>query len=376
MQTPSPLLTQVPELLAPYQARLAVARRRQAAVWRGERPDAWPLLLSGPLTPVQEQLPDGNLAEAFNDADRMLGSQLRGVFAVANGGADQVPSIRANLGTGICCACLGLEQDVFADKMPWLRQHLTKEQISRLTPDDLVPRGSFERGLYYMRYFKEMLGDSVGIYCMDTQGPFDLAHLIMGDAFFYELHDDPPFVHHLMELSLALGIRTHTWMKELTGEPLERHHHSGMLYAENMGIRICEDTTAIVGPKVMDEFAMPYTQRLARHFGGAWVHYCGRSDELTRRILALPEIRGINFGHIPGHEHDHLFEQDMEWIRAAGKVYIGGWPRRPGEPGREYLRRLHRWSAQGCLIADGNAAMYPADGLADAAAVREFWYGL
>ena len=365
----------LPERLHADPARIELARRRQVALWRREKPDAWPIMLPAPLLPDQEAIPNPDLAAAFRDADLMLCSQVRGVCGVVNARADGVPCIRVNFGTGICLACVGLEQDVFPDKMPWLRRHLTKEQIMRLTPDDLRPRGSFARGLEVIRRYRQVMGDSLGIFCMDTQGPMDLAHLMLGDEFFYELMDDPPFVHHLMELCLELGIRAHTWLKEASGEGLAVQHHSGMLYAENMGIRICEDTTTILSPEQIEAFAMPYTARLAGHFGGAWIHYCGRNDALTRSILALPAVRGINFGHIPGHEHDHPFERDMEWIAAAGKVYFGGWPRLPGETGADYLRRLHRWARQGALLPQADACLGP-DGFATAVDARDFWYGL
>lgn len=53
----------------------------------------------------------------------------------------------------------------------------------------------------------------------------------------------------------------------------------------NAGIRLCEDSTAIVGPAAIEAFALPYTRRLAQRFGGAWVHYCGRNDALTAAAL-------------------------------------------------------------------------------------------
>lgn len=366
-----------PKLYQPDAARLALARRRQTAVFRGERPDAWPMLAGGPLTPAQEQLPNPNFKEAFDDADLMLSAQLRGACSAASGNGDSVPSMRVNFGTGIMLSCVGLEQEVFADKMPWLKEHLTKAQIAKLTPDDITIRGSFARGLDIMRRFKAVMGEQPAVYCMDTQGPFDLAHLMLGDAIFYQIHDDPPFVHHLMNLCLQMGIKTHTWMKEVSGEPLTQHYHGNSLYAENMGIRICEDTTAVVGPETISEFAMPYTRKLAQHFGGAWVHYCGRNDHLTQAILEIPEVRAINFGHIPGHEHDHPFEQDMARICAAHKVYFGGWPRRRGESGLAYLKRLHEWAVRGCLICDGaGAALGGENGLASLPAALEYWYSL
>ncbi len=365
------------EIYQPNRQRLELAQRRQAAVFRGDPPDRWPAMLGGGLTPAQQEaLPNPNYLEAFGDRELMLGSQLRGACSAANGNSDQVPSIRVNFGTGTLLACFGLEQEIFADKMPWLKTHLTKDQVAKLTSDDLRPRGSFAHGLEWMRSWQTRLDGQPAIYCMDTQGPFDLAHLLLGDAIFYELHDDPPFVHHALELCLELGIRAHTWMKEATGEPLDQHWHGNQLYADNMGIRICEDTTAVVGPETIETFALPYSRRLARHFGGAWVHYCGRNDHLTRGICASPEFRAINFGHIPGHEHDHPFEQDMQWIRDAKKVYFGDWPRRPGETGPDYLRRLFAWASQGCLIPNLAAALGGSDGFPTAAAALDFWYAL
>jgi len=364
------------ELYHPEPARIALARQRQVAIWRGNKPDAWPAMISGALTAEQEVIPESNFKEAFENADRMLCSQVRAAIAALNAGSDAVPSIRVNFGAGVCLACLGLEQEVFEDKMPWLKRHLTGDEIARLTPDDIQIRGSFSRGLEYMRRFKEIMGDRLAIYCMDTQGPFDLAHLLYGDDLFYAVHDDPPFVHHLMTLSLELGLRTHRWMKEVIGEPVHSLHHSNWLYAENMGIRICEDTTSIVGPAVIDEFAMPYTRRLAQAFGGAWLHYCGRNDHLTDSLCAIPEVRGINFGHVPGREHDHRFEEDMRRCLSSRKVYCGAWPRLPGETGKLYLDRLHPWAKQGVLFPSIDQALSPPEGFNAPQDALAYWYGL
>ena len=369
----------ISELRGLYQIdkeRLALAENRQKAVWYCRKPDAWPLLLNAPLTTEQARIPAPDFKRAFLDQELMLCSQMRGACAAANAKTDAVPSIRSNLGTGICLSTIGLKQSLFSDKMPWLLQHLTLEEAGKLTPDDIKIQGDFETGLEHMRFFRKAMDDAVPVYCMDTQGPFDLAHLMVGDDLFYAIHDDPPLVHHIMEIALEIGIRTHTWMKKVSGEGLSEIYHGNGLRADNMGIRICEDTSAIVGRKAQEEFALPYSASLARYFGGAWIHYCGRNDDLTAGILAMEDVRGINFGHIPGHEHDHPFEEDMAAIAESGKVYYGSWPRRLGETGREYLRRLHVWAAMGALIPHGEAAMCGEDGFEDVDAVLDYWYSL
>jgi hypothetical protein len=365
------------DLYAPDPERIARAKRRQAALWAGGKPDAWPIVFGGDLDERQREIPAPNLEEAFYDDELMLCAQIRAACRIANAPGDGVPSIRANLGTGVCLSCVGLAQRVFPDKMPWLDEHLTRAEVSKMTPDDITVRGDFARGLRQMRLFRQVMGDAIDVYCMDTQGPFDLAHLMIGDEIFYALYDDPPFVHHLMELALEIGIRTHTWMKEISGEPRTAIAHGNSIYAENMGVRICEDTTALIGRALMDEFVMPYTGRLAAHFGGAWVHYCGRNDHLTSAICECPEVRGLNFGIIPGRPFEHDADADMELITSKGKVYYGHWPRRKGESGRAYLRRLHGWASRGGLLSsNGNAALADPDGFGSAQEALDYWYAL
>ena len=356
--------------------RIELAKRRQSAVFRGERPDKWPAILSCGLTDAQQRIPTPNLQEAFNDIDLMLCQQVRGACGTANAGSDAVPSVRGNYGVGVLLATLGLEQLTFPDKMPWPDQHLSQDQIAKLTVDDIKIQGTFARALDYMRRHMEVMHGAPAIYCMDTQGPFDLAHLIMGDDIFYAMYDAPELVHHLLEFCLTLSIRTHEMMKEISGEGHNECYHTNHLYSDNMGIRICEDTTVLISPDAMQEFALPYSQRLAQHFGGAWVHYCGRNDHLTRFICEMPEIRAINFGHIPGKEHDHPFETDLQRCVDTGTVYVGDWPTFDHESGEAYLRRLYAWSEQGVLIPSLHGALRCQNPMPSQAAALDFWYSL
>ena len=71
-----------------------------------------------------------------------------------------------------------------------------------------------------MKYFKELL---VGrfMYTSWTQGPID-GRTVLGDTF-TELYDDPPFVHHLLELVQALikGIKAQGRYRK----PLNQAYH-------------------------------------------------------------------------------------------------------------------------------------------------------
>ena len=353
------------------------SRDRQCKAWRREKLDVPLLFIGDKLSKKQEGIPEYDLKQIFTSKVKMLCRETRGACSAANGRSDFVPSIRANLGTGILLSCLGLEQETFPDMMPWLHERLTKEQISKLTPEDIKQRGSFARGLEMMRYFKETMGESIPIYVMDTQGPFDLAHLMMGDDIFLELYDDPAFIHHLMNICLELGIRTHRWMKDAISEPMTSLHHGSAIYSDSFGIRICEDTTALLGDEQIREFATPYSKRLAREFGGAWVHYCGYNEALTDAILEQPEFKVLNFGHIPGHEHEIDFFANMEKFTKAGKVNFNCWPSFPEEASEAYIKRLYKFADQGILApCMGVSDALAKDGFGIAADILKYWRSL
>jgi len=358
--------------------RIKIAKDRQNKLFKNEKPDKPPVIISAGLTPMQEELlPNPNFDEAFYDKDLMIAQQFRGFLGTQNSKCDAVPSMRVNFGTGILLACLGLEQDIFPDKMPWLQRHLTKEEASKLTIDDIKIQGSFEKGLEYIKYFREATNDEVPVYCMDTQGPFDLAHLLLGDDIFIQLYDDPKYMHHIMEICLELGIKTHTWMKELSGEPMDKMYHGSAYYSENMGIRICEDTTVLINSNHIDEFAMPYTKRLAQHFGGGWVHYCGRNDYLTKAICDIDEIKGINFGHIPGKVNDvnmDRFLDTMDICEKTRTVFMGSWPIYENESGKEYLDRIYELAKKGCILPNVDDALN-SDDFNSSNEVLDYWYG-
>ena len=365
---------QLPEMLDIDHDYFRNAKVRQVRFWRKDKLDFPLIVLPGALTAAQENIPSSNYDAFFADKELMLCSEVRSACACANARSDAVPSIRANLGTGILLSCLGLQQQTFPDKMPWLTEHLTKAQIARLTPDDIQIQGDFARGLEMMRFFQEIMGDTVAVYLMDTQGPFDLAHLLLGDELFMQLYDDPPFVHHLLNLCVELSVRTTRWMKAVINEPDNSLHHSNGIYSEDFGIRICEDTSALVGTEHIEEFVIPYSRKLARTFGAAWVHYCGRNDNLTQAVLAVDEFKALNFGHIPGHVYDHDFFRTMEFFRQAGKINYNWWPLLPGETYVDYLKRLHSFAKEGVLLPVANVCT--TNEFDSNEAILQFWKGL
>ncbi len=331
-------LDKVLNLLGAEQAPLQ-SQARQAAVWRGEKLDYLPLLLAGGSILERKNSPSYNLKEQFFDKEKMLYEQAWAALSTVRAGGDALPSVRANLGTGFLASVFGLEEEVFADKMPWLKEHLKKEEIKKLSVEGLNPiseKGLISRAKEYMGFFKERLTGKVAVYLPDTQSPFDLAHLIRGDEIFTDLYDDPDFVHHLMELSTYVYIAATKYLKKVVDEPLNTGYHGNSLSMGNCGVRCCEDTTTLLSPDLVKKFVAPYIKKALSPFEGGWLHFCGKGNHLLDIFLGIPEVKGINFGNPENYDPAKILPK----LESKGKIYYGSFPRKEKEGTEEYFVRL------------------------------------
>ncbi|NPV80088.1 MAG: hypothetical protein HPY52_07380 [Firmicutes bacterium] len=335
-------LEYVLSLLQPDISQIEAGRTRQAAVWRGEEPDYAPILLPGVQVPEKAGWPDYNYKEQFYDPEKMLIAHLWGLISQARSAGDGQLSMRPNLGTGFIPTVFGLEQGVFEDKMPWLKEHLPKEKILSLSPDDFNEEnvkgsGLVPRALEYIAFFKEKLNGKAHVHLSDTQGSWDIAHLVYGDGIFTEIYDDPDFVHHLLRLATAAYISVTKVLKRAVGEDLSSGYLFN-LYMGDGGVRCSEDTATLLSRKVFNEFVAPYIASVLRPFGGGWVHFCGSGHQFLEDLVKIPEVKAINFGNPERYEYETV----MGLVLDNGKFYIGGFPRLAGESLRRYFERILR----------------------------------
>lgn len=316
------------------------ARQRQIAVWNGMDIDRLPILFGVP-TPGLENGQHFDMKECYENRERMLFETLYAMISQAESPSDSLPVIRANTGTGTLACCFGLKQEVFPDKMPWLKEHLTKDQIARLEPDDfddVSTKGIMPQVLDYQRYFRDQLDGAGWVILSDTQGPMDIAHLVRGDDIFLDMYDDPPFVHNLMELALAVYVAATKAMKANLEETFDMGAHVDGVYLANGAVRVCEDTPVILSPHLIETYVVPYTKRALAAFGGGYVHYCGRNDFLFHAMAEVPEVHGFNFGMPQLND----MEQVMSVLLPKGKVYYGIWTRNESESLKNYFQRIMR----------------------------------
>lgn len=332
-------------LLQPDGQALEKGKERQSAVAKSESTDYLPLLLHGMGVPErkrychQETLCRYNHREQFYDKRKMLFERLFDLISLCRGDSDAQLSLPVEMGAGFLPSVLGLHQGIFEDKDPWLQERLSKKAISQLEPGglgDVSAKGLMPRALEYMAYFKQLLEGKALVHVDYTWGPFSLAHLIRGDDVFTDLYDDPPFVHHLMEIATELYVSGSMIVKEAIAEPNEQGYQGGFFMA-NCGVWSNEDTAVLLSLAHLEEFVFPYLRKAYAPFGGAVVHFCGRADYLLDSLLDLPEVKGINLGEPEWQKLS--YEQIMTMVLDKGKTYYGAWSSK-GENARGYFQRM------------------------------------
>ncbi|NOZ20249.1 MAG: hypothetical protein GXP25_04085, partial [Planctomycetes bacterium] len=323
-------------LLEPDPDRLAQGRERQARVWRNEAPDAVPVISGGGAVPEKEKYPHYTKAEQFDDKEKMLVEHLWGVISLARGSSDAQLAIRPNLGVGFIPSLFGMETKfVQEDQMPWIIGHLSKEELAEAEVPDVRNAGLMPKCLEMIAYFKEKLDGKAHVYLADTQGPFDIAHLIRGHDIYTDIYDDPDFVHHLLALCTETYIEVSKVMKEAIGEPLDSGYHATG-YMGNGGVRLCDDSAINVSGDTYREFIQPYVQRALEPFGGGWYHFCGRGHQILDAIIETDGVRGINFGNPEMYDYADILSR----VRARGKFYKGAIPPEPDETLDAYANRI------------------------------------
>ena len=309
---------------------------KQLRQWRGEK-GVCSLLLQVIDPPEAAKLPRYNNYEIHFDVEKMFVSQLRTALGTALAEGDGVPSVRANVGCGAINTLLGdLKQELYPDKMPWLQERLTPEQIMEFTADDLHDSPEFAHGLEEMRFMKEMLrGTGIEVFPMDLQGPIDMAHLWLGDDFFYDLYDEPELCHKA--LSLAVEAETYAMKKcfEII-EPTDHVcHYNNLVLPAATPLKISEDTSTLICKEHLDEYMFPYTEKMLARFGGGYIHYCGNNPHLLKLVPTIPHNIGMNFGN----PERHNAKEVLATLGALGKCYYGNFK---GVPMQEQIAFAHR----------------------------------
>jgi hypothetical protein len=302
-----------------------------------------------------------DMKEQFYDKEKMLFAHLEEIEECAENAFDAPLCLRPNFGTIFIPSMFGLKYKLPKDTFAWITSHLTKDEVKKFKIPHLSEVDMMKKAIEYLQFFKEELPEWIHIYLPDTLGPFEIAHSVYGHNIFYEIYDDPNFIHYLLNLCTELYIQVTDKLKKIIGEERESCYHGHALvrgiYMRNGGTRISEDSATLLSPEHIDKFVIPYDRRALEAFGGGFVHYCGKHDYLLESYLQLEKVQAVNLGNPEMYEFDSTMQKFLNY----GKCYFGLWPKEDEETLEEYIFRMKQATGggRGSLILHFDEAMFP-----------------
>lgn len=279
----------------------------------------------------------------FSDPVTMWRSEVARAKLVVDWPTDGIPTIRPNLGVVFVPSMAGLDYKVQPEQMPWPGQPVSREKIRAARGIDLTQTDLMRRAEEFYALHRRQDGGDIVPYHADTQGVFDIAHLLYGEEVFFELPDEgeAEWIAELMGICHDLYVRASQHLKSALGERssvmVHGHGTSQGLYFPDAGVRMSEDTATLLSPATIDRIILPAIQRAAEPFGGAFVHFCGRHAPFFDALCGLECVRAIDLGNPEMYDTRRLLER----CGASGIVLHSRIaPEGEGEPWERYVRRI------------------------------------
>ncbi len=305
--------------------------------WRGEGPCL--ILIPCGETPAYDL---DDYPRRFHNPEAMWESEFARAEPLIDWPTDGIPTVRPNLGVVFVPAAAGQGYSLREGQLPWPGEPLSRDAIRAARDADVEQAEVMRLAEAFYAIHAERGGGRVAAYQADTQGVFDIAHLLYGEELFLELADpaQAEWIDGLFDISAGLLTRVVRRLKRLLGEDAHSmiHGHGGPqgAYFPHAGVRMCEDTPTLLSPAMLQERVLPLIERAAEPFGGVFAHYCGKHDEFFDLLCRLDCVRAVDLGNPEMYDSRRL----MESCAATGTVLHSGVASLPGEEWEAYVRRV------------------------------------
>ncbi len=206
-----------------------------------------------------------------------------------------ISNIKPNLGIGFMAAAFGCEATANDEADPWIKAILREEnasQVHDLSLPDLQTNPMIRRAFERIEYLQAR--SALPLRLVNVASPLVTASQIWDYTSFIEATLlFPGEVHALLEKVTEATI---AFVKEQQRR-IKRLHalsHEMWYLPEEYGIRVSDDTAALMSPDLYREFGVRYNNRLSEAFGGIVVHSCGDLQNVVAVMMETKGLRGLD----------------------------------------------------------------------------------
>ena len=295
----------------------------QQALWEGRPFSRLPCIVSTPTPPDWPSYP---FTERWDDVEKQFIHLMGGNYVGALLRDDRALHLEPDYGVVTIPELFGVESEVTDEGLAMSKGLNDVEKVRAL-----VERGvpAFDNPLSRkIEEFEDFgrvvlsqypkLRDLVHWNIPNIQGPFDLACLIWGRDIYLALYDEPELIERLMDLVTDTYIAYGTHHKQRLGLPMDSAYHCAGVRLVHGGVRICNDSSVLVGGEVYRTLSKPRDLRAFAPFHGGWVHYCGNGNHFIGDLLDMEPVHYLHLGN----PDDHDLVEIARRIAGKDKVLI------------------------------------------------------
>lgn len=226
--------------------------------------------------------------EAATPEERLL-RQLRGFCQGPSLLNPIQPVIGLGKGTGTLPASFGISLDAELDFAP--RGCRSLDELLAAGMPDPQNSGLLPEMHRDIEAIQQLTPSWIKIAFPDMQGPFNIAHMVLGDEVFYAPYDDPEKFRACLELITDFFVTVH---QQLTSwiEPARR------VPFPSDGCRIAECSVNMVSAEFYLEHLLVHDQRIAEYYGQLAIHPCSGPHVFYTTLQHLPHVVYTEAGYI------------------------------------------------------------------------------
>lgn len=226
-------------------------------------------------------------------------------------------NIKPNQGINIVAGAFGCECVPNDEADPWVKcliREENAEDVYKLKVPDPVNNPYFEQAWKHVEALQSK--SKIPLRVINVPSPLVTSSLIWDYTSFIEATIAyPDEVHALMEKVTEATIG---YVKEMFKRISNFYSisHEFWHVPKSMGIRISDDTAALLSPNLYREYGVKYNGMIAKEFGGVVVHSCGNVANVAAAMMEIPGLKGLDF----------TIPQTQDWAKirdaAAGKTAL------------------------------------------------------
>jgi hypothetical protein len=208
-----------------------------------------------------------------------------------------LPNIKPNQGIGIIAAAFGCEYTVNDEADPWIKAKIKEENaddVHKLEIPDINANPVFQKTWKHIEALQSL--SSLPLRAVNIPSPLVTASMIWDYTSFIEsLLLFPKEVHALLEKVTEATIVYIREQFRRINNLFSVGHESACPIPRFAGVRISDDTAALLSPAMYREFGVKYNNMISKEFGGIVVHSCGDVQHVVSAMMETQGLKGLDF---------------------------------------------------------------------------------